>query len=201
MLPVLDVKLGGPPSSVTGFRLADDSGPPRQGTTAVVQATAAALTISFACVDTDAWGTLRGRDAPVYKEECVEVFLAAGPDSPRDYFEFELSPLGTFFDAKIHNPTGRRESLSADLAWDAPGATWKARVDPAKARWSAEIRLPWAALGYPSASRLPRTWRLNLYRIDRPRDGSPAEFSCWSPTLASPPNFHLPQRFGTLRLT
>lgn len=200
MLPTLNLTLGGPAVVVPAFRLADDSGPPRQGTTARVQATKEALTIGFTCADTDAWGTLKGRDAPVYKEECVEVFLAAGADDPRDYFEFELSPLGTFFDARIHNPTGRRESLSADVEWNAKGASWKATIEKAMARWTAEIRLPWASLGVIDPARLPRIWRLNLYRIDRPRDGSAPEYSCWSPTLATPANFHLPARFGTMRL-
>lgn len=200
MLPALDLRIDGPAVTVPAFQLADGSGPPRQATTARVQATAEALTFGFSCADRDAWGTLKGRDAPVYKEECVEVFLAPGHDDPMDYFEFELSPLGTFFDARIHNPTGRRESMSADLDWQAKGATWKARIDRPKALWSAEIRLPWAGLAISDPARLPRTWRLNLYRIDRPRDGSPPEYSCWSPTLASPPNFHLPARFGTLRL-
>ena len=200
MPPVLDLTLGGPAVVVSAFVLADGSGPPRQGTAVRVQATAEALTCVFTCADTDPWGTLKGRDAPVYKEECVEVFLAPGADDPTDYFEFELSPLGTFFDARVHNPTGRRESMTADLAWQARGATWKARIDTPHARWSAELRLPWAGLGFADPARLPRTWRLNLYRIDRPRDGSPPEYSCWSPTLATPPNFHLPARFGTLRL-
>jgi hypothetical protein len=200
MLPVLDLTLGGPAVPVPAFRLADGSGPPRQGTTVRVQATAEALAIAFTCADSDAWGTLKGRDAPVYKEECVEVFLAPGIDDPIDYFEFELSPLGTFFDARVHNPTGRRESMTADLAWRAKGATWKASIDRPRSRWSAEIRLPWSGLGFADPARLPRSWRLNLYRIDRPRDGSPPEYSCWSPTLATPPNFHLPARFGSLRL-
>lgn len=200
MLPALDLALGGPAVAVPAFVLADGSGPPRQGTEARVQATNEALLIGFTCADTDAWGTLKGRDAPVYKEECVEVFLAPGLDAPIDYFEFELSPLGTFFDARVHNPTGRRESMSADLAWQAKGATWKARIDRPRSRWSAEITLPWAGLGFADPARLPRSWRMNLYRIDRPRDGSAPEYSCWSPTLATPPNFHLPARFGTLRL-
>jgi hypothetical protein len=200
MLPVLDLTLGGPAVVVPAFLLADGSGPPRQGTTATVQATAEALAIGFSCADTDPWGTLKGRDAPVYKEECVEVFLAPGSDDPVDYFEFELSPLGTFFDARVHNPTSRRESMTADLEWRARGATWKAGIDRPHSRWSAEIRLPWAGLGFADPARLPRSWRLNLYRIDRPRDGSPPEYSCWSPTLATPANFHLPARFGTLQL-
>jgi len=200
MLPALALTLGGPAATTPAFVLADGSGPPRQGTTARVQATIEALVVIFTCADTDAWGTLHGRDAPVYTEECVEIFLAPGAGDPRDYFEFELSPRGVFFDAKIHNPTGRRESMSADLKWKAQGATWKADVDKPRSRWTAEIRLPWTALGYAEISRVPRAWRLNLYRIDRPRDGASPEYSCWSPTLATPPNFHLPTRFGMLQL-
>ena len=90
--------------------------------------------------------------------------------------------------------------MTAEVEWDAKGASWKASVDKTMARWTAELRLPWASLGVSDAARLPRAWRLNLYRIDRPRDGSATEYSCWSPTLATPPNFHLPARFGTLRL-
>jgi hypothetical protein len=198
--PSLALTVGGPTVAASPFLLADGSGPPRQRTRATARATAQALTISFTCDDTDAWGTLKGRDAPVYKEECVEVFLAPGAADAKDYFEFELSPLGTFFDARIHNPTGRRESLSADLEWSARGASWKAAVDKAGGQWTAELRLPWAGLGFPDGVARPAIWRLNLYRIDRPRDGSPPEYSCWSPTLATPPNFHLPARFGTLRL-
>lgn len=200
MLPVLDLTLGGPAVTTAPFRLAGDSAAPRQETTARLQATAEHLIVGFTCADTDAWGSLRGRDAPVYTEECVEVFIAPGSGDPRDYFEFELSPLGTFFDAKLRNPDGRRETLSADTSWNAPGAAWTARIDRDQARWTAEIRLPWADLGHADPARLPPAWRLNLCRVDRPRDGSPPEYSCWSPTLATPPNFHLPARFGTLRL-
>ena len=74
---------------------------------------------AFICEDTDAWGTLTERDDPLYDEECVELFLAPGEADPADYFEFEVSPLGTLFDAKIHNPTGRRETMAADVRWNA----------------------------------------------------------------------------------
>ena len=49
------------------------------------------------------------------------------------------------------------------------------------------------------AGELPDTWRANLYRIERPRDAAP-EYSCWSPTLTDPADFHKPARFGVLRL-
>ena len=62
----------------------------------------------------------------------------------------------------------------------------------------------WSCHGPTSGSPIRRRSRasgvLNFYRIDRPRDGSKAEFSCWSPTLETPANFHLPARFGLLHI-
>ena len=44
---------------------------------------------------------------------------------------------------------------------------------------------------------IPSVWRANFYRIDR---DDPDEFSAWSPTFADPPDFHVPNRFGYLRM-
>ena len=42
-----------------------------------------------------------------------------------------------------------------------------------------------------------RRWHANFYRIDR---GPADEYSAWQPTLADPPDFHVPARFGQLHL-
>jgi hypothetical protein len=198
--PAVDLTLGGAALTLDRFLLADGTGPARQQTAVRLHATRSALTAAFECHDTDPWGSLTRRDDPLYSEECVEVFLAPGGLDPVDYFEFEVNPLGALFDARIHNPTGRRESLVANIQWNAPGAVWEAARAPEAGYWRASLTLPWADLGFPDPAALPPTWRVNFYRIDRPRDGAPAEFSCWSPTLESPANFHVPARFGTLRL-
>ena len=57
--------------------------------------------------------------------------------------------------------------------------------------WWAELSIPWEK---PS-----KIWRANFYRVERPRDGAP-EFTCWSPTLTNPADFHKPARFGLLEL-
>jgi hypothetical protein len=43
------------------------------------------------------------------------------------------------------------------------------------------------------------TWRGNFYRIDVPMNGN-KEYSCWSPTMASPACFHKPLYFGAIVL-
>jgi hypothetical protein len=44
---------------------------------------------------------------------------------------------------------------------------------------------------------MPARWRANFYRIDR---GERDEYSAWSPTHGDPPDFHVAERFGVLRI-
>ena len=83
-----------------------------------------------------------------------------------------------------------------DAAWDCPGLETKVLVDATAGLWRATLAVPWAALA-PGGER-EISWRLNLFRIDRPRDGEP-EFSAWSPTFVAPADFHRPARFASLR--
>ena len=179
------------------FTLADGSVPALQQTVVRACWDEAALYVRFDCEDRDAWGTLTRRDDPLWQEEVVELFLAPGEEEPRSYWEFEVSPKGVLFDARIENPTWSRADLVADTAWDCPGIAWAAGPGQHDQDWWAVLALPWA--GIAPAGPLPRVWRANFYRVERPRDGA-AEFSCWSPTLATPPDFHRPWRFGVLRL-
>jgi len=157
----------------------------------------AALHVRFDCEDRDAWGTYRQRDDPIYEEEAVEVFLAPGEGDPARYFELEVSPLGVLFDARIHNPTSRRADMTTDTTWDCPGLRWAAGSGAVRQDWWVVLSIPWPSVAPPGE--LPRIWRANFYRIERPRDGEP-EFSCWSPTFTRPADFHQPSRFGFLEL-
>ncbi len=161
------------------------------------------LAVRFDCADRAAWGTFAERDDPLWQEEAVEVFLALGGDEPRRYFEFEVSPRGVLFDARVDNPTGQRADLRVETAWDCPGIRWGAgstdllHQSVGEEDWWAVLVLPWASLAGPEG--LPDILRANFYRIERP-PGAPPEFSAWSPTLADPPDFHQPARFGFLSL-
>lgn len=179
------------------FLLADGSGPAIQQTVARLGWDDEGLHVRFDCEDRDAWGTFTRRDDPIWQEEAVELFLAPGEEDPVRYAEFEVSPGGVLFDALIHNPTGLRADLTADVSWDCPGVRWEAGRGAARQDWWAALFVPWA--GVAPAGEVPRVWRANLYRIERPRDGE-AEFSGWSPTLTRPADFHKPARFGVLEL-
>jgi hypothetical protein len=162
------------------------------------------LYVAFDCADRDAWGTLSGRNAPIYEEEVVEAFLAPSGD-PRRYFELESSPRGAYWEGVIDNPDGRRETMRSDLDWVCEGWERAVRVrgaqgarDDAAPGWTVEWAIPFAALGAATLQRGAR-WRANFYRIERPR-GAPPELSAWAPTFADPAEFHRPAHFGVLEL-
>src|SRR5918912_1166835 len=87
--------------AITPFRLADGSGPAVQQTVLRVCADAWMLYVRFECEDRDIWGTYTRRDDPIYDEEVVEVFIAPGLEDPIRYCEFEVSPNGVLFDARV----------------------------------------------------------------------------------------------------
>jgi hypothetical protein len=177
------------------FRLAATGEPAVQQTAARLCADGRALYVRFDCDDTDIWGTYALRDDPIYNEEAVELFISAGEETPRSYFEFEVSPNGILFDAIVDNPSSTRRDMTANLLWQCPGLRAHVERDDPANRWTAILAVPWA--GIAPAGAVPRIWRANLFRIERPRSGA-AEFSCWSPTLATPADFHKPACFGTL---
>lgn len=189
------------------LRRSEDGAEPEQPTRVQAAWSDWALHVRFTCVDRDAWGTFSLRDDPVYQEEAVEVFLAAGEADPAAYGEVEVSPAGVLFDAWIENPDAVRATLRARVEWDWPGIAWEtgpaAPGGPGRQDWWAELALPWAGLpGGGVEGAVPRAWRANFYRIERPREpaGGGTELTAWAPTLVSPADFHKPARFGLLVL-
>ncbi|MEM7116414.1 MAG: carbohydrate-binding family 9-like protein [Chloroflexota bacterium] len=155
------------------------------------------LYVRFDCEDNDIWGNYTQRDEPIYDEEVVELFLAPSADAPTHYYEFEVSPNGVLFDAKISNATPNRADIIVQSEWDCEGIEWWAERCDAGNWWTAVLIIPWTAVA-PLGS-FPTVWRANFYRIERPRGQEP-EYSCWSPTYTEPADFHKPQHFGYLHL-
>lgn len=154
--------------------------------------------LRFDCEDPHIWGTYTQRNDPIYDEEVVELFIAPGTETPTTYYEFEFSPNGTLLDLIAHSPHGDRREMSIDAGWDCPDIWWHAQRNDAESHWSLSTSIPWTSLA-PDITH-PSVWRANFYRIERPKN-SPPEFSCWSPTLADPPDFHRAARFGTLHFS
>lgn len=164
---------------------------PRLKTALRVGLRGADLCVRFDGRDDGVVASLTDRDGPLWQEDVFEVFLSP-EDPPRLYYEFEVNPLGTLFDARVTSPDLARATMRVETAWDCAG--FAARVTRGPGRWSASLRIPLPAL---CAGPVPATWRANFFRIDR---SEADEYSSWAPTLADPPDFHVPRKFGTLRL-
>lgn len=179
------------------LRRAEDGNAPRLSTTVAAYFDDESLTVLFCGTDDHVVATLRAHDDPLWKEDVVEVFLA--PERLTEYFELEVSPLGTTFDARITSPEGNRQTMETDLGWTCEGFITAIRTmheSDGALSIDTVLRIPFAALGrgVPQAG---ETWRANFYRIDRhPLRGD--EYTAWQPTMKQPANFHVPGVFGTL---
>ena len=146
------------------------------------------MRVLFHAADTQIRATLTARDAPLYTEEVVEVFLDPVGDG-RCYFEIEVNPLNAVLDLVLRR---NRSGYAKDISWDCEGLRTCVRRDADA--WSAELAIP-----FPSLAAAPpdpgTTWRANFLRIDRP-PGVPRELSAWSPTGIA--NFHVPEQFGII---
>lgn len=150
------------------------------------------LHLLFQCEGGDPIATQRGRNRPIYAvDDVVEAFLAPGAD-PHRYFELESTAANAWFEARIESPDAHRATMQVDLDWTCAGWQRSARVEPGA--WSTAWSIPFAALGAKSPAPGTR-WRANFFRIDRHAGG---HYSAWSPTHATPPDFHLPHHFGHL---
>lgn len=157
------------------------------------------LYFSFHCADENIWSTLKQRDARLWEEEVVEVFLQADPSQP-SYIELEVNPLGTMLDIYLLDV---RKPLRYE-SWNSEKLKWAVSVagtvdgKGGDSEWACEMALPLEDV--VTAPRLPPRpgdrWRLNLYRVEsRP---VPALLA-WSPTRKE--DFHLPGMFGWIVFT
>jgi hypothetical protein len=173
------------------LRRATDGASPRLPTRVAAYYDDEALTVLFSARDDDVVATLLDHDAPLWQEDVVEVFLA--PAALTQYFEIEVNPLGTTFDARIDSPDGDRATMITDLGWTADGLFAAIRRDGETV--DTVLRIPFASLA--PAPKPGDEWRGNFFRVDRGRNGD--EYSAWQPALKTPADFHVPAAFGALR--
>jgi hypothetical protein len=174
------------------LRRAADGNRPRLSTALRLGHRGGSLLVRFDARDDGRIATKTRRDDSLWEEDVFEVFLAPA-DPPHVYFEFEVNPLGTLFDAAILSPRLVRPTICVDVEWDCPG--YRARVRTSETSWSALLTIPLSPLC--GGANPPRTWLANFFRIDR---GKETEYSAWSPVHRNPVDFHDATKFGRLLL-
>jgi alpha-galactosidase len=172
---------------------ATDGGAPRLATHVAAYRDDGCLTILFSGRDDGVVASLFDHDQPLYQEDVFEAFLA--PLSPAHYFEIEVNPLGTVLDVRIDSPDGERRSMRSSFEWNCPDLF--AAVRRTAHSFEAVLRFPFASLqcAPPVGG---SEWRANFFRIDRSAAAGD-EYLAWSPTMRTPPDFHVTAAFGVLR--
>lgn len=154
------------------------------------------LYVSFNSEDTYINATMTEYNDKLYDEEVVEIFLDDDCDL-KTYIEIEVNPLNALLHYEIHNNLEKRILTFARTEKVIESAVCR---DDDKGFWNVEIKIPFSEF-FTAHSNPPKSgdkWRMNLYRIDRPKDGND-EYTCWSPTGKG--TFHQPQNFGELIFT
>jgi hypothetical protein len=158
------------------------------------------LYVAFVATDKHISATLTQRDAPVSRDDAVEVFIAPDTAAVEIYFNFEFNALGTILD---RSPRDNRSS-----AWNAEEIVVAITIDGTlndesdeDRLWTTEIAIPFSSFA-DFAPRLPPrdgdAWRLNLYRIGGAVN---PQFSVWSDTRTEKAQYHVPERFGIVHFS
>lgn len=158
--------------------------------------TADALWFGFACgfteLDADTTFDASIERHGLWERDVCEAFVQSPHEpSASSYKEFEVAPTGQWFDVAVRTPR-----LDIDWTWNARLET-AAAIDHAAGRWTAVMRVPFAAFGGPPAP--GDAWRANLFRIGRV--GGVRQFLAYAPTGTSAPDFHVPAAFVPLVFT
>ena len=157
------------------------------------------LYIGLHATDADVWATLTDRDADLWDEEVLEVYLDPRRNG-RNYLEIQVNPLNTVFDALF--PSSQNRDVATARAHTVEGMETAVHVegtadnrDDEDTSWTVEMRIPISSL--PNVGNLPPRdgdqIRVNFYRYDRP-DEETVRTAAWSPVGGG--SFHNPDRFG-----
>ena len=130
---------------------------PVQPTSVRVAWDADELRVLFCAEDTHIHATLTARDAPLYTEEVVEVFLDPAGDGAC-YFEIEVNPLNAVLDLVLRRNRG---GWRKDFAWRCEDLRTCVRREAAAL--SAELAIPFRSPA--SRSRFDLVTMNNLYSI------------------------------------
>jgi hypothetical protein len=153
--------------------------------------------------DSDIVSEYRNHDEPLWKADCVELFIDADGNR-RGYVELQVNPNNATFDSWF----AVTRAQGGDPSWDSGmqtavklrGTTAPGDTDQG---WDAEIAIPWQAVrgrDGAMAVRLPPEvgdrWRMNVVRVDvRTGDKSP-QASSWN--RISSADFHALDRMLTV---
>lgn len=122
----------------------------------------------------------KNNDPDMWRDDSVEIYLAADPAKPEECIQFVVSASG-----KIVQYRYSQEFL---YGFKEPDCTLSPRVVREANRWTVELEIPETLLRRKGRD---RSFKMNLFRNRRINAGST---SCWSPLIGS--RYYEPESFG-----
>ncbi len=157
-----------------------------------------ALVVMFDVIEISNRATYTKSNDPVFKDSCVELFIAI--DDSGYYYNFEFNSFGTCL-ASYGKDRQNRQKLQPQVIdtinrW----VNWK-EFSPQKPvyRWTLTFSLPPQVFCYHNIRQFkPATYKVNLYKCG---DELPEpHYLAWNPITTAEKDFHQPEFFGTLIL-
>jgi hypothetical protein len=155
-------------------------------------------------IDSDVYSPYTKHDEPLWKQDCVEIFIDANGDR-RGYVELQVNPNNATFDSFFR---GTRAE-PGDESWDSQIITAvKVRGTPDKAGdtdqgWDVEIAIPLAAvkgrdtnMAVSLPPKVGDRWKLNVVRPDYRSGGGNPSATSWNRITYS--DFHALDRMLTV---
>jgi biopolymer transport protein ExbD len=156
------------------------------------------LYVQVAITDSDVVSPFKQQDDPLWKGDCVELFIDADGNR-KGYVELQANPIGITFDSWF----AQTRASPGDEGWDSNMvAAAKLRGgteagDSGDTGWDVELAIPWAAVKGRDdrmAVKLPPQvgdrWRLNVVRVDRKSGAKPNELAASSWNRITMADFH-----------
>eukprot|EP01084_Bolivina_argentea_P112082 199926_1 len=148
---------------------------------------------------------------PLYEYDAVEFFIAPYiyEQTPTSYVEIEINPNGALFVSTIENTCDNCSCIQGTpISCNAQGiiaynATIAHNRD-GQYLWSAYIEITFEFINkyadYVNANH--NMYRINFFRIDdlNKNGNNVTQYSCYNPTMLTPPCFHVPSSFGYFQL-
>jgi hypothetical protein len=129
----------------------------------------------------------------LWNRDVVEVFLNPEPNRLPHYYEFEVAPNNQWIDLEIDKT---KEPFN-EASWNS-GFEHATHVNEKNHVWTAEMRIPLSSMNV-SEPKAGATWRVNFFRASGHGGDEKRIFLAWS-SIPEGKTFHVPSRFGTLRL-
>ena len=178
----------------------DDQTGAKQRTTVKLLRDQTYLYVGYECDDADLTAIYEKRDDPVYKDDCVEIFLRPNEQSDH-YIGLEMNARGVLYDYFFPFPSrlGRELDLDGVLLKTTLRGTLNQSGDKDQG-WTLELAIPWSSLSKLTNGQAPAagtSWRAQINRWDGTEPNR--RMSNWGHPGLKRPNPHNPERFGSLQ--